>query len=78
MTKNLYELALDGELVAQCGGNLDSEAESCVSVAPLTGVADAFALGDTKPEGAGLQLRYTGTELDTFVVQWAQSRGLTI
>ncbi|MFD7902126.1 DUF397 domain-containing protein [Kitasatospora sp. NPDC057904] len=78
MTKNLYELALGGELAAQCGGNLDSEAESCVSVAPLTGVADAFALGDTKPEGAGLQLRYTGTELDTFVVQWAQSRGLTI
>ncbi|MGW2249869.1 DUF397 domain-containing protein [Kitasatospora sp. NPDC001660] len=77
MTKNLYELELGGELTAQCGGNLDSESETCVSIAPLTGVADAFALGDTKPEGAGLQLRYTGAELDTFAVQWTKSRGLT-
>ncbi|MER7846233.1 DUF397 domain-containing protein [Kitasatospora sp. NPDC096077] len=75
---NLYELQLTGELVAQCGGNLNSDAESCVGVAPLTGADDAFAVGDTKPEGKGQLLCFTGQELDNFATKWVTDRGLTV
>jgi hypothetical protein len=78
MAKNLYELALAGEMVAQCGGNLSSETETCVGIAPLAGAVDAFAVGDTKSEGAGLQLRFTGDELDAFAMKWASRRGLSV
>ncbi|MFI9554574.1 DUF397 domain-containing protein [Nonomuraea endophytica] len=47
-----------------CGGNNneDGEGESCVEIAPLGGVNDAFALRDSKNPGAGT-LRFTGSEL---------------
>ncbi|MFF2080484.1 DUF397 domain-containing protein [Kitasatospora sp. NPDC058162] len=78
MATNLYDLQLDGELVAQCGGNLSSETESCVSIAPLAGTADSFAVGDTKPEGDGQLLCFTGEELDNFATKWVKDRGLTV
>ncbi|WP_157245644.1 DUF397 domain-containing protein [Nonomuraea typhae] len=50
-----------------CGGsnNEDGEGESCVEIAPLAGVDDAFALRDSKYPGAGT-LRFTGAELRAF------------
>ncbi|MFI6292689.1 DUF397 domain-containing protein [Nonomuraea sp. NPDC050790] len=47
-----------------CGGNNneDGEGESCMEIAPLAGVDDAFALRDSKNPDAGT-LRFTGDEL---------------
>ncbi|GAA5068610.1 hypothetical protein HNP84_008411 [Thermocatellispora tengchongensis] len=46
-----------------CGGNQDEEEmESCVEIAPLAGLDDAFALRDSKNRAAGT-LRFTGDEL---------------
>ncbi|MGW0486205.1 DUF397 domain-containing protein [Nonomuraea sp. NPDC003214] len=46
-----------------CGGNQQEEdGESCVQIAPLEGVEDAFALSDSKNPAAGT-LRFTGAEL---------------
>lgn len=69
MTENqtLYAASLDGaEFTRLCGGNLTSDNESCVEIAPIPGVEDAFALRDSKVEG-GPVLRFTGEELRTFV-----------
>lgn len=75
---NLYELsaATDAPTRKWCGGNLGGDNETCVTTVPLAG-ADAFIVGDSKPEGDGRQLRMTGTELDSFALQWAESRGLS-
>ncbi|MEQ4721279.1 DUF397 domain-containing protein [Nonomuraea sp. B19D2] len=46
-----------------CGGNQqEEEMESCVEIAPIPGVSDAFALRDSKNPDAGT-LRFTGEEL---------------
>ncbi|MFC0865669.1 DUF397 domain-containing protein [Sphaerimonospora cavernae] len=46
-----------------CGGNQqEEEMESCVELAPIPGVADAFALRDSKNPAAGT-LWFTGEEL---------------
>ncbi|MFC4115457.1 DUF397 domain-containing protein [Nonomuraea zeae] len=45
-----------------CGGNDGEQGESCVEIAPIPGVEDAFALRDSKNPGAGT-LRFTGAEL---------------
>ncbi|MEQ4719512.1 DUF397 domain-containing protein [Nonomuraea sp. B19D2] len=46
-----------------CGGNQQEEnMESCVLIAPIPGVADAYALRDSKNPDAGT-LRFTGDEL---------------
>jgi hypothetical protein len=47
-----------------CGGNNneDGEGESCVEIAPIKGVPNAFALRDGKNPDAGT-LRFTGDEL---------------
>ncbi|MGP3924479.1 DUF397 domain-containing protein [Streptomyces sp. 8N616] len=76
---NLYGLPLEGAEFAQfCGGNLGGEHETCLSVAEIPGATGAYVLRDTKPSGAGQELRVTADELDTFVLGWAQKRGLRI
>jgi hypothetical protein len=75
---NLYALpaAADAPAKKWCGGNLGGDNETCVTTVPLVGV-DAFAVGDSKPEGAGRELRMTGAELDSFALRWVKSRGLS-
>ncbi|MGK4583909.1 DUF397 domain-containing protein [Kitasatospora sp. HPMI-4] len=76
---NLYELAIDGAVFArQCGGNLDSESETCVDLAAIPGTADGYVLRDTKSEGAGRELRFEAAELDAFARSWVTSRGLAL
>lgn len=78
MPKNLYEVPVgETEVTKFCGGNLTSPHETCVTVSSIPG-ADGFVLRDSKPEGAGKELRFTGAELDAFVVGMAQQRGLTL
>ncbi|MEV1006187.1 DUF397 domain-containing protein [Streptomyces sp. NPDC049881] len=78
MQQNLYALpALNSSDFANfCGGNLQSEHESCIDIAALPGVEEAYAVRDSKPEGAGLELRFTGREVDDFALGWARQRGL--
>ncbi|MET7339677.1 DUF397 domain-containing protein [Nonomuraea sp. NPDC005650] len=46
-----------------CGGNQDNDQmESCVEIAPIAGVDDAYALRDSKNPDAGT-LRFSGSEL---------------
>ncbi|MGW2643473.1 DUF397 domain-containing protein [Streptomyces sp. NPDC001393] len=61
-----------------CGGNLQGEHESCVEVGQIPGTTEAYVLRDSKPEGAGKELRFTQGELDTFVVGYAAQRGLKL
>ncbi|MER5549250.1 DUF397 domain-containing protein [Streptomyces sp. NPDC002589] len=77
---NLYELpaAADAPANRWCGGSLGGDNETCVTTIPLKGAVDAFAVGDSKPEGHGSQLRMSGAELDTFAIEWARSRGLSL
>ncbi|MER5771012.1 DUF397 domain-containing protein [Streptomyces sp. NPDC001985] len=61
-----------------CGGNLGGEHETCVEIATIPGFAAGFAVRDSKPEGAGHELRFTADELDTFALGWAKRQGLTL
>ncbi|WP_327589057.1 DUF397 domain-containing protein [Nonomuraea sp. NBC_00507] len=46
-----------------CGGNQrEEDMESCVLIAPIPGVEDAYAVRDSKNPDAGT-LRFTGAEL---------------
>ncbi|UXY33038.1 DUF397 domain-containing protein [Streptomyces sp. HUAS TT20] len=76
---NLYEMhaAADTPARTWCGGNLGGDNETCVTTTPLA-EADAFIVGDSKPEGAGRELRMTGAELDSFALRWARDRGLKL
>ncbi|WP_406348480.1 DUF397 domain-containing protein [Streptomyces sp. NBC_00144] len=77
--KNLYSLPADGaEFESFCGGNLNGEHESCVDVGSIPGTASAFVLRDSKPEGAGLELRFTKGELNDFAIGWAKKQGLAL
>jgi hypothetical protein len=69
--KDLYELDLTGaDWVKLCGGNTgdqsDDDSESCVELAPIPGVTDAYAVRDSKNHSAGT-LRFTSAELAAFV-----------
>ncbi|MFF2933530.1 DUF397 domain-containing protein [Streptomyces mirabilis] len=76
---NLYALsAVDAPAKKWCGGNLGGDNETCVTTTPLAGAVDAFAIGDSKPEGHGAELRMTGAELDSFAINWARTRGLAL
>jgi hypothetical protein len=77
---SLYDLPAVADAPARkwCGGNLDGDNETCLTTRPLAGAADAFIVGDSKPEGAGREVRMTGPELDSFAVEWATKRGLTL
>ncbi|MFF5715570.1 DUF397 domain-containing protein [Streptomyces buecherae] len=62
---DLYELDLGDARFrppADCGGNPPDAPETCVTLAPIPGVAGAYALGDSKRPGAE-PLRFTGAEL---------------
>ncbi|MFJ8605464.1 DUF397 domain-containing protein [Streptomyces shenzhenensis] len=75
---NLYELPAAGAPARKwCGSSLGGDNETCVTTTRLTGM-DAFAVTDSKPEGTGHELRMTGSELDTFAVDRARARGLTL
>lgn len=75
---SLYDLPLDGvEFTNYCGGNLQSEHESCIGIARIPGT-DGFVLRDTKPEGADRELRVTADELRDFVRGAASDVGLTL
>ncbi|MEU9044068.1 DUF397 domain-containing protein [Kitasatospora sp. NPDC048343] len=67
---NLYESEIVGPFAALCGGGTDNDGtmESCISVAELSG--GGYALGDTKPEGAGRQLRMSREEITSFAEAW--------
>ncbi|MET9354469.1 hypothetical protein ABZY14_16005 [Streptomyces sp. NPDC006617] len=45
---------------------------------PLAGAVDAFAVGDSKSQGHGHELRMTGAELDSFAIEWARNRSLAL
>lgn len=61
---DLYDGRLgDVPFTKMCGGNQQEEdMESCVLIAPIPGVEDAYALRDSKNPDAGT-LRFTGDEL---------------
>ena len=73
---DLYAVDTTGVEMKDCGGNLQSGSmETCVSYAPIPGVADAYILGDTKPESGGATLRFTGAELRPFIERGTAEHG---
>ncbi|WP_307715447.1 DUF397 domain-containing protein [Streptomyces sp. V4I23] len=84
----VYVLTLLGLIVALAVGLLTGQevgtdarpagvSAGCVDFAAIPGAADSFIVRDSKPEGAGKELRYTGSELDDFALGWVKRRGLT-
>ncbi|MEU9777276.1 DUF397 domain-containing protein [Streptomyces sp. NPDC047968] len=79
MNRDLYSLPTEGAEVRQfCGGNLQGEHEACVQFAQIPGAETAYILTDSKPEGAGNEVRFTEAELDAFVLGYAAERGLKL
>ena len=69
MTGDLYQMPSSGAKYTRfCGGNLQSEHESCVEIALIPGSASAFIVRDAKAEGLGRELRFTAQELDNFAL----------
>ncbi|MFJ3533428.1 MULTISPECIES: DUF397 domain-containing protein [unclassified Streptomyces] len=76
---DLYGLTAEGTTFENfCGGNLNGEHESCVEVGAISGSGTAFAVRDNKPEGAGLELRFTEAELNDFALGWVKKQGLPL
>lgn len=76
---SLYSLPIEGaEFQNFCGGNLGGEHESCVEISAIPGAVSAFVLRDNKPEGAGIELRFTEEELNDFVRGYAMEQGLKL
>lgn len=75
MYLDLYAIDASGVQMKDCGGNLQSGMESCVSYAPLPGVTDAYVIGDTKLGDASPTLRFTGDEMRAFINRWTQENG---
>lgn len=76
--RNLYALPTEGvKPQSYCGGNLTGDNESCLAFAEIPGAPGAFVLTDTKPQGAGREIRVTADELDSFATGWIAQRGLT-
>ncbi|MFJ9976469.1 DUF397 domain-containing protein [Streptomyces cyaneofuscatus] len=80
MSGNLYALPIPAAdaFAAYCGGNAGGSNETCVSLAAIPGAEASFAIRDSKPEGAGKELRLTAAELDHFAAGWVRTRGLTL
>ncbi|MGW3336246.1 DUF397 domain-containing protein [Streptomyces sp. NPDC001009] len=79
MNRGLYSLPTEGAEVRQfCGGNQGGDNEQCVQFAQIPGAESAFVLTDSKPEGAGQEVRYSAAELDAFALGWAAERGLKL
>ncbi|MEV6209812.1 DUF397 domain-containing protein [Kitasatospora sp. NPDC051914] len=74
----IYELQADpnAQSTAYCGGACT---DGCMEVTAL--VENAFAVTDNKLTRVGQtspEIRMSGDELDTFAVQWARERGLSL
>ncbi|PZT76333.1 MULTISPECIES: DUF397 domain-containing protein [unclassified Streptomyces] len=67
---NLYEQQVSGPYASFCAGGTDNDGnmESCLTLAELAG--GGYSLGDSKPEGAGRELRMTAEEITTFARGW--------
>jgi hypothetical protein len=79
MSGDLYQIPSSGaEFTRFCGGNLQSDQEACVELAPIPGPDPAFIVRDSKAEGTGRELRFTAQELDNFVTGYAARRGLPL
>ncbi|MFJ3904234.1 DUF397 domain-containing protein [Streptomyces sp. NPDC090025] len=67
---DLYAREVSGQLAALCGGGTDNDGsmESCITLAELRG--GGYALGDSKPEGAGRELRMSAAEITAFARSW--------
>jgi hypothetical protein len=53
MSGDLYQMPSSGaKFTSFCGGNLQSENESCLEFAPIPGSGSAFIIRDTKAPGA--------------------------
>jgi hypothetical protein len=79
MTGDLYQMPSSGAKYTRfCGGNLQSEHESCAEIALIPGSASAFIVRDAKAEGLGRELRFTAQELDNFALGYAAQRGLPL
>ncbi|WP_432114958.1 DUF397 domain-containing protein [Streptomyces sp. S1] len=67
---DLYEREVSGEFAALCGGGTDNDGnmESCITLAELHG--GGYALGDSKPGGAGRELRMSAEEITAFARGW--------
>ncbi|MDQ8701190.1 DUF397 domain-containing protein [Streptomyces sp. LHD-70] len=63
------------EFRKHCGGNLQSEHESCVTYARAD---DIVVMQDSKPQDDGKELRFTTQEVDDFVLGYARERGLNL
>ncbi|MEV7893458.1 MULTISPECIES: DUF397 domain-containing protein [Streptomyces] len=80
MSGNLYALPIPAAdaFATYCGGNAGGSNETCVSLAAIPGAEASFVIRDSKPEGAGKELRFTAAELDDFAAGWVRTRGLTL
>ncbi|MET8839660.1 DUF397 domain-containing protein [Streptomyces rubiginosohelvolus] len=80
MDGNLYTLPVPDTSAFEryCGGNLGGSNETCVSFAAIPGAESSFVVRDSKPEGAGKELRFSEAELDEFASGWVKRRGLTV
>lgn len=80
MDGNLYALAVPESAAFEqyCGGNLGGSNETCVSFAAIPGAESSFVVRDSKPEGAGKELRFTEAELDAFTAGWVKQRSLAV
>ncbi|MEU8541727.1 DUF397 domain-containing protein [Streptomyces sp. NPDC048717] len=67
---DLYAREVSGPFAALCGGGTDNDGnmESCITLAELHG--GGYALGDSKPEGAGRELRMSAAEITAFAREW--------
>ncbi|MGW3272275.1 DUF397 domain-containing protein [Streptomyces kronopolitis] len=72
---SLYTREITGPFAAMCGGGTDNDGnmESCISIAPLAG--GGYALGDTKPDGAGRELRMSKSEITAFAKRFLAEHG---
>ncbi|MFE0104099.1 DUF397 domain-containing protein [Streptomyces sp. NPDC059009] len=74
---DLYTLPVnEGSAENFCGGNQGGEHEQCVEITDLVG--GGYVLRDTKPEGAGKELRFTEAEMDKFVRGYAEKHGISL
>ncbi|KAA6220614.1 DUF397 domain-containing protein [Streptomyces albofaciens JCM 4342] len=75
MSDNLYERQAVGPFAALCGGGDegDDSMESCITVSELHG--GGYALRDSKPEGAGRELRMSRDEITAFARKWMEQHG---
>ncbi|WP_436739891.1 DUF397 domain-containing protein [Streptomyces sp. BBFR102] len=67
---SLYNREVSGPYSKFCGGGTDNSGnmESCITIAELAG--GGYSLGDSKPEGAGRELRMSAEEITNFAKGW--------